>query len=47
MRKIVHSTYISLDGVIERPHEWPSVGPRGCLADPLRRPGQRSHQFDA
>jgi dihydrofolate reductase len=29
MRKIINSTYISLDGVIERPHEWPSVGPRG------------------
>ncbi|MFF5264800.1 dihydrofolate reductase family protein [Actinomadura viridis] len=22
MRKIINSTYISLDGVIERPHEW-------------------------
>lgn len=29
MRKIINSTYISLDGVIDRPHEWPSVGPRG------------------
>jgi dihydrofolate reductase len=24
MRKIINSTYISLDGVIESPHEWPS-----------------------
>lgn len=24
MRKIVNSTYISLDGVIERPQDWPS-----------------------
>jgi dihydrofolate reductase len=23
MRKIINSTYISLDGVIEAPHEWP------------------------
>jgi dihydrofolate reductase len=27
MRKIVNSTYISLDGVIEQPHTWPSTGP--------------------
>lgn len=26
MRKLVNSTYISLDGVVERPHEWPSMG---------------------
>jgi dihydrofolate reductase len=24
MRRIINSTYISLDGVIENPHEWPS-----------------------
>src|SRR6185437_16898809 len=24
MRKIINSTYISLDGVIEEPHMWPS-----------------------
>ena len=29
MRKIINSTYITLDGVIERPHKWPSVGGRG------------------
>ena len=28
MRKIVNSTYITLDGVIEAPHLWPSLGPR-------------------
>jgi dihydrofolate reductase len=26
MRRIINSTYISLDGVIEGPHLWPSVG---------------------
>ncbi|MGC4942023.1 dihydrofolate reductase family protein [Kribbella sp. DT2] len=26
MREIVNSTYISLDGVIERPQTWPSTG---------------------
>jgi dihydrofolate reductase len=35
MRKIINSTYISLDGVIERPHEWPSVGPRGDKAEEI------------
>lgn len=25
MRKIINSTYISLDGVIEQPHEWPRI----------------------
>jgi dihydrofolate reductase len=24
MRRIINSTYISIDGVIENPHEWPS-----------------------
>src|SRR5207253_194725 len=28
MRKIINSTYITLDGVIEKPHLWPSLGPR-------------------
>jgi len=28
MRKIINSTYITLDGVIEGPHLWPSLGPR-------------------
>jgi dihydrofolate reductase len=26
MRKIINSTYITLDGVIEKPHTWPSPG---------------------
>jgi dihydrofolate reductase len=25
MRKIINSTYISLDGVVEQPHTWPTV----------------------
>jgi dihydrofolate reductase len=29
MRKIINSTYISLDGVIEGPHLWPSLGRPG------------------
>jgi dihydrofolate reductase len=29
MRKIINSTYISLDGVIEGPHLWPSLGRDG------------------
>jgi dihydrofolate reductase len=36
MRKIINSTYISLDGVIERPHEWPSVGGRGTQGDEIQ-----------
>lgn len=36
MRTIINSTYISLDGVIERPHEWPSVGDRGSKGDELQ-----------
>jgi hypothetical protein len=37
MRKIINSTYISLDGVVERLHEWqPSVGPRGDKGDEIR-----------
>jgi hypothetical protein len=23
MRRIINSTYVSIDGVIENPHEWP------------------------
>jgi dihydrofolate reductase len=26
LRKIINSTYVSLDGVIEAPHEWPDTG---------------------
>ncbi len=29
MRRIINSTYISLDGVIEAPHLWPSLGRPG------------------
>jgi dihydrofolate reductase len=36
MRKIINSTYVSLDGVIERPHEWPSVGGRGSKGDEIQ-----------
>ena len=25
MRKIINSTYISLDGVVESPHKWPTI----------------------
>jgi hypothetical protein len=25
MRKIINSTYISLDGVVEAPHTWPTL----------------------
>lgn len=25
MRKIINSTYISLDGVVEMPHKWPTI----------------------
>lgn len=26
MRKIINSTYITLDGAVEDPHRWPSLG---------------------
>jgi dihydrofolate reductase len=29
MRKIINSTYVTLDGVIEGPHLWPSLGRPG------------------
>ncbi len=29
MRRIINSSYISVDGVIEKPHEWPPSGPDG------------------
>jgi dihydrofolate reductase len=35
-RKIINSTYISLDGVVERPQDWPSVGSRGSRGDELQ-----------
>ncbi len=38
MRKIINSTYVTLDGVVEGPHLWPSLG----------RPGdERSGQIQA
>ena len=36
MRRIINSTYITLDGVIESPHEWPSIGGRGDKGDELQ-----------
>jgi dihydrofolate reductase len=37
MRRIINSTYISLDGVIERLHEWqPSIRPRGDKGDEIQ-----------
>jgi hypothetical protein len=29
MGKIINSTYITLDGVVKRPHLWPSLGRPG------------------
>jgi dihydrofolate reductase len=36
MGKIINSTYITLDGVIEKPHEWPTIGDRGEEGDKLQ-----------
>lgn len=36
MRKIINSTYISLDGVIEAPHTWPPTGPDDELAGTIQ-----------
>jgi dihydrofolate reductase len=36
MRRIINSTYITLDGVIERPQDWPSVGDRGTKGDEIQ-----------
>lgn len=36
MRKIVNSTYISLDGVIEAPHTWPPTGPDDGAAETIQ-----------
>jgi dihydrofolate reductase len=36
MRTIINSTYISLDGVIEAPHLWPSSGPGDARADTIQ-----------
>ncbi|HET8755835.1 MAG TPA: dihydrofolate reductase family protein [Solirubrobacteraceae bacterium] len=36
MRRIINSTYISLDGVIEAPHLWPSSGPGDPRGDTIQ-----------
>jgi dihydrofolate reductase len=36
MRKIINSTYITLDGAVEDPHLWPSVGDSGGEADAVQ-----------
>jgi dihydrofolate reductase len=37
MRKIINSTYISLDGVVEQPHMWPSIErPSGGRGDEIQ-----------
>ena len=33
MRKIINSTYITLDGVVEGPHLWPSLGRPGAPSE--------------
>jgi hypothetical protein len=30
MRRIINSTFITLDGVVENPHLWPSLGSAGA-----------------
>ena len=36
MGKLINSTYITLDGVVEKPHEWPSTGDRGGEGDKIQ-----------
>jgi dihydrofolate reductase len=37
MRRIINSTYISLDGVVEQPHEWPTIErPSAELGDQIQ-----------
>jgi hypothetical protein len=36
MRKIINSTYVTLDGVIERPQDWPSLASRGGAGDDVQ-----------
>ena len=36
MGKIINSTYISLDGVIENPHLWPPSGDDGGESDAIQ-----------
>ena len=45
MRRIINSTYITLDGIIENPQDWPS-GPRTGRHSSLRCPatGRRTYE---
>ncbi len=36
MRRIINSTYISVDGAIENPHHWPSTGPDGGVGQQVQ-----------
>lgn len=36
MRKIINSTYISLDGVIQNPQDWPALGASGADGNALQ-----------
>ncbi|MEU4822407.1 dihydrofolate reductase family protein [Actinomadura citrea] len=36
MRRIINSTYISADGVVEKPHLWPSSGSDGGAGDEIQ-----------
>jgi dihydrofolate reductase len=36
VRKIINSTYITLDGLIDNPHHWPDVGARGELGEKVQ-----------
>jgi len=36
VRKIINSTFISLDGVIEAPHEWPPTGASDPASDRIQ-----------
>ena len=36
MRRIINSTYVSADGVIENPHHWPSSGSSNGVGDKVQ-----------
>ena len=36
MRRIINSTYISVDGAIENPHHWPSTGSDGGVGQQVQ-----------
>jgi dihydrofolate reductase len=36
VRKIINSTYITIDGAVEDPHLWPSIGDSGGVADAIQ-----------